>query len=181
MNGVQAQISVGSGNISIDNINDEDNANLYADNPAAVDTYNTEMDGFTVTLTLKAPVTPGATNMIKLAIADSGDGDLDSNLLIAGGSVQTVLITGHDTASLKLGQSGDFDLLSNDSSTSSMDLMITQINGQPVSVGDVVSRFKAKTPQSILAKVLWEHTAPPLFRRCICRATNKLRIQRQSG
>ena len=91
----------------------------------------------------------------------------DSNLLIAGGSVQTVLIAGDNTASLKLGQSGDFDLLSNDSSMSSMDLMITQINGQPVSFGDVVSRFKAKTPQSILTKVLWEHTAPPLFRRCI--------------
>ena len=97
----------------------------------------------------------------------SSDSDLDSNLLIAGGSVQTVLIAGDNTASLKLGQSGDFDLLSNDSSMSSMDLMITQINGQPVSVGDVVSRFKAKTPQSILTKVLWEHTAPPLFHRCI--------------
>lgn len=114
VNDVQDQISVGSGDISIDNINDEDNEKLYVDNPATVDTYNTEMDRFTVTLTLKAPATPGATNTIKLAIADCGDGDLDSNLLIAGGSVQTVLIAGNDTASLKLGQSGDFNLLSND-------------------------------------------------------------------
>ena len=117
VNDVQDQISVGSGDFSIDNINDEDNEKLYVDNPATVDTYNTEMDRFTVTLTLKAPVTPatpGATNTIKLAIADCGDGDLDSNLLIAGGSFQTVLIAGNDTASLKLGQSGDFNLLSND-------------------------------------------------------------------
>jgi len=71
VNDVQDQISVGSGDISINNINDEDNEKLYVDNPATVDTYNTEMDGFTVTLTLKAPVTPGATNTIKLSIAET--------------------------------------------------------------------------------------------------------------
>lgn len=139
VNGVQAQISVGSGDISIDNINDEDNENLYIDNASTDDTYNTEMDGFTVTLTLKAPVNPGVTNTIKIAIADSGDGEVDSNLLIAGESVQTALIAGDDDLSLKFGQSGEFDLLDNDSSTTSTDLTITHINGQPVSSGDSVT------------------------------------------
>ncbi len=97
------------------------------------------MDGFKVTSTLKAPVIPGATNTIKIAIADGGDGAVDSNFLSAGESVQTALIAGDDDISLKFGQSGEFDLLANDSSTTSSDLTITHINSQPVTVGDSIT------------------------------------------
>ncbi|WP_317853173.1 choice-of-anchor L domain-containing protein [Ruegeria marisflavi] len=62
VNGVQAELSIGGGDITIDNIDDETNSSLYVDNPANAEIANTEMDGFTVTLTLKAPVNPGEIN-----------------------------------------------------------------------------------------------------------------------
>ena len=139
VNGQPAELQVGSGNISTDEINDQLNANLYVDNPAVAEQYNTEMDGFTVTLTLKAPVNPGEENTIKIGIADGGDGAYDSNLLIAGNSLQTVVIAGDDDISVSAGSEEEFDLLANDISTTSSTLTITEINGQPVSVGDTVT------------------------------------------
>ena len=70
VNGVKATLTVGTGDISINNINPGSNGNLYVDN--ANDGFNTEMDGFTVTLTLKAPVNAGQVNTIKIGIADGG-------------------------------------------------------------------------------------------------------------
>jgi hypothetical protein len=139
VNGVQADLTVGDGDITINNINDQSNANLYLDNAQSVDAYNTEMDGLTVTLTLKAPVTPGAVNAIKIGIADGGDGAFDSNLMIAGDSVQTALVAGDDDITLYGAQESEIDLLANDSSTEPGTLTITMINGQPVGVGDSVT------------------------------------------
>jgi len=96
VNGVQAELTVGSGDITINNINDTSNSNLYIDNPASAESFNTEMDGFTVALTLKAPVKAGEVNSIKIGIADGGDAAFDSNLLIAGQSVQTALVAGDE-------------------------------------------------------------------------------------
>lgn len=139
VNGVQAELTVGSGDISIDNINDGENENLYIDNASTDDTFNTEMDGFTVTLTLKATVTPGESNTIKIGIADGGDSSYDSNLLIAGNSVQTGLIATDDEITVNIGQDIDVDLLANDLSTTNSVLTITHINGQPVAIGDSVT------------------------------------------
>jgi len=138
VNGVQAELTVGTGDITIDNINDESNENLYIDNPHNVDLYNTEMDGFTVTLTLKAPVNAGEENTIKIGIADAGDAYYDSNLLIAGDSIQTALIAGDDVIEV-LGEEGTFDLLANDVSNTGGTLTITQINNQPVVAGDTIT------------------------------------------
>lgn len=139
VNGQPAELQVGSGNISIDEINDQSNQNLYIDNPASAEQFNTEMDGFTVTLTLKAPVNPGKENTIKIGIADGGDGAYDSNLLIAGDSVQTALIAGDDDIEVRAGGSEEFDLLANDVSSTGSTLTITEINGQPVFVGDTIA------------------------------------------
>jgi hypothetical protein len=138
VNGVQAELTVGSGDITINNINDESNSNLYIDNPASGDVFNTEMDGFTVTLTLKAPVNPGEVNTIRIGIADGGDRAFDSNLLIAGNSVQTALVAGDDAIEARLGQEVEADLLANDTSAAGGTLSITAINNQPVEVGDTV-------------------------------------------
>ena len=138
VNGQPAELTVGSGNISIDEINDTSNENLYVDNPASAEVYNTEMDGFTVTLTLKAPVNPGVANTIKIGIADGGDNAVDSNLLIAGESIQTALVAGDDVIEVRAGQTEEFDLLANDVSATGSTLTITEINGQPVTVGDTV-------------------------------------------
>ena len=61
---------MGDGDISINNINPKTNGNLYVDN--ANDRFNTEMDGFTITLKLKGPVIPGQVYTIKIRIADGG-------------------------------------------------------------------------------------------------------------
>lgn len=139
VNGVQAELTVGSGDVSIDNINDSSNENLYIDNAQSDDSFNTEMDGFTVTLTLKASVTPGESNTIKIGIADGGDSSYDSNLLIAGNSVQTTLVAGDDEISVNIGEDINVDLLANDESTNNSELTITHINGQPVAIGESVT------------------------------------------
>ncbi len=94
--------------VSIDNINDETNADRYVDNAVSAETYNTEMDGFTVTLTLKAPVNPDQVNTIKIGIADGGDGSKGSNLLIAGHSVQTSQVAQDDE--VEIGEDGTAEI-----------------------------------------------------------------------
>ncbi|MDG2340246.1 MAG: Hint domain-containing protein, partial [Paracoccaceae bacterium] len=137
VNGEAAQLTVGDGDITINNINDESNANLYIDNHHNDDVANTEMDGFTVTLTLKAPVNSGETNTIKISIADGGDAVYDSNLLIAGNSVQTALVANDDVVEIVGGSTSSVNVLDNDGAGG--DLTITHINGQAVSVGDTVT------------------------------------------
>jgi hypothetical protein len=67
------------------------NAVLYQNNDIASGaTINTEMDGLTVVLTCTAVVIPNAANHAKLAIADTGDTSLDSNVFLKSGSVTTV-------------------------------------------------------------------------------------------
>lgn len=139
VNGEQAELTVGDGDITINNINDVSNENLYLDNPASGDDFNTEMDGLTVTLTLKAPVVPGEENTIKIAIADGGDAAYDSNLLIAGDSVQCALIAGDDEVTIDGHLAENVDILANDSSSTGSTLSIVQINGVPVQAGDTVT------------------------------------------
>ena len=136
VNGVKAKLTVGDGDISIDNINPTKNGNLYVDN--AKDQFNTEMDGFTVTLTLKAPVIAGKVNTIKIGIADGGDAAYDSNLLIAGDSVQTAVVAVADGFTVGLGGDATINLVGNDINTAGGTLTITKINGVPVKAGDHV-------------------------------------------
>lgn len=67
---------------------DPSNPELYRNNdpfnspePSTIDT---EMDGLTEVLNCGANVTPGATNHMKLAIADASDGFYDSNVFLDG-------------------------------------------------------------------------------------------------
>ncbi|MEQ8902695.1 MAG: choice-of-anchor L domain-containing protein [Roseovarius sp.] len=147
VNGAQAELKVGTGDITVNNINSTTNENLYINNPVETNAYNTEMDGFTVTLSLKALVIPDQANTIKIAIADAGDGILDSNLLIAGNSVQTAIVAGDDTVEGVAGDTIFADLLANDQSTIGGTLTIVEINGQPVGIGDTVG---LSTGESIL-------------------------------
>lgn len=60
-------------------------ANYYDPNgPSAIDL---EQDGLTSVLTFQAPVTPGVSNHMKLAIADASDGIYDSAVFIQAGSL----------------------------------------------------------------------------------------------
>lgn len=136
VNDVQATVTVGNGNVSVGNINGNTAANLYNDNTS--DQFNTEMDGFTVTLSVAAPVIAGARNMIKIGVADVSDATYDTNLLIAGGSAQASLVAVDDAANIGLNSSKTIAVLDNDSSTGGT-LTITHINGVAVSVGSNVT------------------------------------------
>ncbi|WP_037294860.1 Hint domain-containing protein [Roseobacter sp. AzwK-3b] len=137
VNGQQVDLSIGDGDADPNNLNGTTNANLYNDNTG--DQFNTEMDGFTVTLTMTFPVTAGELNSIRIGIADVVDSSYDSALLIAADSLQTTLVAVDDTSNLFPDGSKTLDLLANDVNSTGGTLTITHINGQAVSVGDVVT------------------------------------------
>lgn len=137
VNGAPVEMTIGNGDASVTGINGTNNQNLYVNN--TTDAYNTEMDGFTVTMTLKMAVIPGQVNSIRIGIADVGDAQYDSNLLIAGNSVQTALIAADDSVTLAPGGSKTIDVLANDTGSGNSTLAITHINGQPVSPGSTIT------------------------------------------
>jgi len=139
VNGVLAPATLSLQRVTIDTVNGTVNENLYIDNPATLDPFNTEMDGFTVVLSVKAPVTAGEVNTIRIGIADGGDSAYDSNVLIMGNSVQTYALAIEDQIQQTAGTSRSFDLLANDRDLSDQGLTITQINGTDIVVGQTVT------------------------------------------
>ncbi|NUB46445.1 hypothetical protein GEU84_018795 [Fertoebacter nigrum] len=137
VNGTKIALALGDGDISIDNINTDQNPNLYRDNGAGA--YNTEMDGLTVVLTLKAPVLPGQVNSIRIGIADAGDRVYDSALLIVADSIQTALIAIDDTIAVTSKGEVTAHLLANDTTTGRTGVHVTHLNDQPVTVGQTVT------------------------------------------
>lgn len=145
VNGTQVDMSISGGDADPSNINSSSNENLFLDNSG--DDYNTEMDGLTITMTLKMNVIPGAVNNIRIGIADVSDSRYDSNLLIAGNSVQTDLVANADTATLHPDQQTTVDVLANDQNVSGGTLTITHLNGQAVAAGDTIVLNTGQTLQ----------------------------------
>ncbi|WP_306155039.1 Hint domain-containing protein [Roseovarius sp. MMSF_3281] len=137
INGTQVEMSVGDGDIDPNNLNAGSAENLFIDNTNSQ--YNTEMDGFTATLTLTIPVTPDEVNSIRIGIADVTDANYDSTLIIGADSVQTELVAMDDNIRIDPNDSGTLDLLANDVNNTGGTLSITQINGQSVVAGDIVT------------------------------------------
>ncbi|WP_298259124.1 Hint domain-containing protein [uncultured Litoreibacter sp.] len=137
VNGAPVSLAVGDGDSDIGNVNATNNVNLYQDN--TTDDYNTEMDGFTVTLTLTLNVNPGVVNSIRIGIADVADSNYDSNLLIAGGSIQSDVLAYDDAYDVVQNGTPTLDVLANDVEGSGGTLTITHINGQSVTVGSTVT------------------------------------------
>lgn len=137
INGTNVPVTVGNGRTSINNINPNTEPNLFIDNTG--DLYNTEMDGFTVTLNLVIPVNAGVVNSIRIGIADTGDSAYDSNLIIAGDSVQTQLVARDDLVTMFATGQTTVDVLANDVTTQSGQLVITQINGINVVAGSIIT------------------------------------------
>lgn len=137
VNGSNVPISVGNGQTGVTNINQVTQPNLMISNTN--DAYNTEMDGFTVTLSLTMNVTPGQVNSIRIGIADTSDASYDSNLLIAADSVQSVVIANDDTMNLNPDGVKTINVLGNDVGPSTSTLVITHINGVAVTAGSVVT------------------------------------------
>ncbi len=137
INGTEVPLEAGSGIASVNNINPSSNINLFNDNTA--DQVNTEMDGYTITLTMTIPVTVGTVNSLRIGIADVADSLYDSNLLIAGDSVQTTLVALTDHIDLVQNGTHDLDVLANDINSTGGAITVTHINGQAVVAGDTVT------------------------------------------
>lgn len=135
VNGTLVPMEVGNGDTDPGNINTANNINMFVDNSDS--DFNTEMDGFTLTLTLTMPVNAGQVNSIRIGIADVADNSYDSNLLIAGDSVQTSLVAVADDINVFPQGETSLNVLDNDIAPDGATLTITQINGQPVSYDPV--------------------------------------------
>ena len=134
VNGSVVPISIGTGQTGVTNINGTSQPNLVTSN--TTDLYNTEMDGFTVTLSLTMQVIPGVVNSIRIGIADTGDSGWDSNLLIAADSAQTVLVAADDSVTLYPNGTRVLDVLANDTGST---LTITHVNGVAVVAGQTIT------------------------------------------
>jgi len=145
INGQFVELSAGDGDIDPNNLNAGSNGNLFIDNTA--DQFNTEMDGFTLTMTLTIPVNSGQVNSIRIGIADVSDNAYDSTLLIAGDSVQTTLVALDDTLNLNPTGTKTLDVLGNDVNTTGGTLTITHINGVAVTAGSTVTLASGQTVQ----------------------------------
>jgi len=137
VNGNLVPLGVGDGDIDPNNLNAGSASNLFIDNTQ--DQFNTEMDGFTATLTLTIPVNAGELNSIRIGIADVTDSNYDSTVLIAGNSVQTTLVAMDDTTTLFPDGTRTLDVLGNDLNGTAGTLTITHLNGQAVVAGDIVT------------------------------------------
>ncbi|MEM9709289.1 MAG: Hint domain-containing protein [Pseudomonadota bacterium] len=136
INGSPVPLAAGDGQTSVGNINQSGGVNLFVSNTN--DEFNTEMDGFTITVSLTIPVNPSVTNSIRIGVADVSDANYDSNLLIAANSVQGTLIAVEDEAVLRPGETTTIDALANDMNNTSGTASISQINGVDVMPGDDV-------------------------------------------
>lgn len=70
--------------VTVDSINHIRNTQFYRDNEGGVDT---QFDGYTTLLYAFADVEPNVLHHIKIAVADTGDGILDSAVFIAQGGI----------------------------------------------------------------------------------------------
>jgi hypothetical protein len=143
INGTHVPISIGSGINGVTNVNGITQPNLYRSN--LTDDFNTEMDGFTLTLSLTVPVNPGVTNSIRIGVADTSDAAFDTNLLIAADSAQTVMVARDDVASVVATGSATINVLGNDVAPTGASLVITQINGQNVVAGQTITLATGQT------------------------------------
>ncbi len=171
LDGVTQPISVGSGEISVNGINnagtvnpsfgdqandanpgngvfDSANPNLYIDNTGGI--FATEMDGFTVTLSLDIAVTPGVQQTLLIGIADVGDQLWDSSIVIASNNSPDATdndpVAVDDTGIVLDGLVPEtVDLLANDTDPNGQTLTITQINGVGVVANDMVTLNTGQT------------------------------------
>ncbi|MFN8018875.1 MAG: choice-of-anchor L domain-containing protein [Acidimicrobiales bacterium] len=93
VNGQNCAVTPGGDTVSIDTINDAVNPSLFRDNSFSnppANPINIESDGLSVEMICSAPVNPGQTNHMKLAIADTSDQILDSVVMIKAHSLSTV-------------------------------------------------------------------------------------------
>ena len=87
VNGTNVALAADNSEVSINTINDFNNASQYVDNRPSNPSFNLEPDGFTVKLTFTANLVAGE-NTFKFGIADRGDSFWDSWFFYNAGSFE---------------------------------------------------------------------------------------------
>ncbi|MBT9551186.1 MAG: DUF4347 domain-containing protein [Hydrogenophaga sp.] len=152
VNGVNQSLvpnaSGGESAISIDSVNNLQNQSLFVDNTGVEDLntgtttgapYNTQMDGFTITIPLVFDVIIGQQNTLRLAIADTGDATYDSWLFVRADSAQTAIVAENDTITTATNLPATVDLTANDYNLAAAPITLTHIQGQAVTQGQVIT------------------------------------------
>ncbi len=114
---------------------DSASPSLYKSNSVASGTYNTGMDGFTVTMSIIADVTAGVTNTIKIGITDIQDSSWDSWLFIRSASFESETIAYTDNVTTSVNTPVTINALANDWDLQGNPLTITHIADVPVTAG----------------------------------------------
>lgn len=73
--------------VAINSVNQNTNSSYYIDNQAGAAGYGTTMDGLTVPLECRVPVTLGEQVTVKIAVADASDGIYDSAVALLDGGI----------------------------------------------------------------------------------------------
>lgn len=88
VNGKNCALTPGTSDpITVNTVNADKNSLFYIPNESK--TFDTEFDGFTVVLTCRAAVNPGVANTLRVVIADTSDGILDSGVFIQASGVSS--------------------------------------------------------------------------------------------
>ncbi len=114
---------------------DSASPSLFINNTPNAGTYNTAMDGFTVTLSLIANVNVGVANTIKIGVADIGDASFDSWLFVRENSLQATTIANTDFATTNVNTAVTISPLSNDTDSDGDPLTVTHVADMPIVAG----------------------------------------------
>lgn len=88
VNGVNCSLVPGTTTpVSINSVNDFTNSQYYVDNSMGAAGYGTVMDGLTVPLECRVPVTPGEKVTVEIAVADASDSAYDSAIALLDGGI----------------------------------------------------------------------------------------------
>jgi hypothetical protein len=112
---------------------DSASPSLFVNNSTG--TYTTQMDGFTVTLSLVANVNIGVVNTIKVGVADIGDAQYDTWLFVRENSLQATTIANTDYALTATNTAVTINALANDTDSDGDPLTITHVADQAIVAG----------------------------------------------
>ncbi len=112
---------------------DSASPSLFVNNSTGA--YTTQMDGFTVTLSLVANVTIGQVNTIKIGVADIGDAQYDTWLFVRENSLQATTIANTDFATTTTNTAVTINPLANDTDSDGDPLTVTHVADTPITMG----------------------------------------------
>lgn len=88
VNGVNCALVPGTSTpVAINSVNQNINSQYYVDNTSGAAGYGTTMDGLTVPLECRIPVTPGQQVTVEIAVADASDSIYDSAIALLDGGI----------------------------------------------------------------------------------------------